>query len=1061
MAAGKAVVLQFVGDTKSLEAAFSRVSGQTKSLDSNLSKFGSRASKIGESLTKAVTLPLIGIGTASVKMATDFNDSMEKIVSLVGVSQKQVGAWSQSILSLSGKVAVPPKELADALFFVASAGFRGKAAIDVLTASAKASATGLGDVKTIADVVTSAVNVYGQANLSASRSTDVLTATVRTGKMDAAALGAVLGQVIQPAKVVGVSFDQVGAAMSAMSIQGLDAAQGATALRALFTGIIKPAASSQKAFKDIGLSVDGFRKEVASKGLLPSLMDLKKRIGDNKDALGKLFPNVRALNAFLALTGGNAKQTASIFKQLKDSTGATDEAFKKTSETSGFKFKQALVDLKVAGIQLGNVLIPFVTKAAVALSGLFQRFSQLSPGTKQFLAEIGAAAAIIGPVVLIMGKLARAISNIASVVSSAIGGVKSIIGWISKIGAASEATAAETEAAAAAQKASWLSTSAAAVKNAAIQAGAWLAANPPAAIAIGIAAVGAGAVLLALHMLSAKSAMDRFRDSMNEAASAASALSGKLQTLKGTSLDLREAIQNHTDALNHLKDVQTQVSNGTLKGAEAQSQLTHAQIDVARTALDVTTAQKANAAAAKDAAKSANDNVTAIQAEITAARNRVTEIKNSISPLDHSTQSSQRLANAQHDLAVLLEKVGGKAHDTASAIRDSASDAGKAAPNFQTLASKVQSGANSLNNLATKLQNVSAVAPQASSDASTIGSSIVQGVVSGINTKAPLINSAIQTILQGGVAAGKATLGIRSPSKVLADEVGTPIGQGIAQGILGAANLIDKAMSFVVKNAIAKNKMSPNDIAVKLGLLDPDHAGKINSDSQGQLDYAYAQLTPQINDDLAALQKIVGEDTAALLAARKNGSAQDQIDAANALKSATDNLAALGPIQQLADGTLAPLSQSTDNLTAPAGTAPGAGFTVLSDSGQQAWDAYNASMAAVQTTYQAYLDALNPPAEIDPVQAAKDAYVQAYTSFYGSAPAMAAGGIVNRPTMALIGEAGPEAVVPLSQWGGGGGGNTYNLTVNSPSLDPNALATTVIQAINQYERRNGQRYVRV
>jgi hypothetical protein len=41
-------------------------------------------------------------------------------------------------------------------------------------------------------------------------------------------------------------------------------------------------------------------------------------------------------------------------------------------------------------------------------------------------------------------------------------------------------------------------------------------------------------------------------------------------------------------------------------------------------------------------------------------------------------------------------------------------------------------------------------------------------------------------------------------------------------------------------------------------------------------------------------------------------------------------------------------------------------------------------------------------------------------------PAMADGGIVTRPTLALIGERGPEAVVPLSRGGGYSGGDTYN-----------------------------------
>jgi hypothetical protein len=64
-------------------------------------------------------------------------------------------------------------------------------------------------------------------------------------------------------------------------------------------------------------------------------------------------------------------------------------------------------------------------------------------------------------------------------------------------------------------------------------------------------------------------------------------------------------------------------------------------------------------------------------------------------------------------------------------------------------------------------------------------------------------------------------------------------------------------------------------------------------------------------------------------------------------------------------------------------------------------------------------------------------------------PALAEGGIVKRPTLALVGEAGPEAVIPLNRAMNGGMGNTINITVTS--ANPEA----VIEAIRQYERRNG------
>jgi hypothetical protein len=61
--------------------------------------------------------------------------------------------------------------------------------------------------------------------------------------------------------------------------------------------------------------------------------------------------------------------------------------------------------------------------------------------------------------------------------------------------------------------------------------------------------------------------------------------------------------------------------------------------------------------------------------------------------------------------------------------------------------------------------------------------------------------------------------------------------------------------------------------------------------------------------------------------------------------------------------------------------------------------------------------------------------------------AMASGGVVTSPTFALIGEAGPEAVIPLSKMGSMGGG----ITVNVNGGDPQA----VVDALRRYQRQNG------
>ena len=70
-------------------------------------------------------------------------------------------------------------------------------------------------------------------------------------------------------------------------------------------------------------------------------------------------------------------------------------------------------------------------------------------------------------------------------------------------------------------------------------------------------------------------------------------------------------------------------------------------------------------------------------------------------------------------------------------------------------------------------------------------------------------------------------------------------------------------------------------------------------------------------------------------------------------------------------------------------------------------------------------------------------------------PKMASGGIVNSPTLAMIGEAGPEAVIPLSKMGRMGGG--MNITINAGLVStPAQIGQQIIEAIQQAQRRSGQ-----
>ena len=76
-------------------------------------------------------------------------------------------------------------------------------------------------------------------------------------------------------------------------------------------------------------------------------------------------------------------------------------------------------------------------------------------------------------------------------------------------------------------------------------------------------------------------------------------------------------------------------------------------------------------------------------------------------------------------------------------------------------------------------------------------------------------------------------------------------------------------------------------------------------------------------------------------------------------------------------------------------------------------------------------------------------------------PMLANGGIVNSPTLALIGERGPEAVIPLSGPNAGAGMGGMNITINTGVGDPVAIGKAVVSSLQAYEKRFGNLPIKV
>lgn len=315
-------------------------------------------------------------------------------------------------MRLSGETAKAPVELADAMFFITSAGLRGADALAVLEISAKGAAAGLGETAVVADLVTSAVNAYGIENLSAAKATDILTAAVREGKAEAPELAESLGQVLPIASALEVSFDQVGAAVASMTRTGTKATTASIQLRQILASLLKPTQMAEDAMVEMGTSGAELRKQLREKGLISVLGFLAEQLKTNEQAMAQVFPNIRALSGALDIMGGNAEENIGIFERMTDVTGMTEKAFAVAAKTAHFQFNQALSELKQEMIALGVTLMPIFKSILNSVRNGVRWFKNLSDISKKVGIVLAGVAIAAGPVIYVLGVIASLIGAI-------------------------------------------------------------------------------------------------------------------------------------------------------------------------------------------------------------------------------------------------------------------------------------------------------------------------------------------------------------------------------------------------------------------------------------------------------------------------------------------------------------------------------------------------------------------------------------------------------------------------------------------------------------------------
>lgn len=409
------------------------ISSLSKGLDkaaSDLGKMSKSLTKVGTKLSATVTAPIIALGTAVVKTSSEFEQSMANAASVAGATGEDFERMTALAREMGAKTVFSASDAADALYYMASAGYKVDQMADSIEATLNlASATQYGLADTT-DIVIATLNQFGLEASSAERVTNVFASAIGNSMASMDKLANSMGYVGPVANSLGYEIEETVGALSILYNAGYDGSTAGTTLRQALVSLMNPTSSALAVFEELGLSVDELNPSTND------FADIVNRLGEAGMTTSQAMEvfGARGGPGMLALMskGGDAikEMTASITGTSK----ATDMAAIQLDTLTG-QYKILKSEIEEIAISFGDVLIPIIRQfISKYISPLTSKLMKLGNEEKSHIVKIAMIAAAIGPLTLGLGKLFGVLSNIVKIIPMIFSKTGLVIGILALVG---------------------------------------------------------------------------------------------------------------------------------------------------------------------------------------------------------------------------------------------------------------------------------------------------------------------------------------------------------------------------------------------------------------------------------------------------------------------------------------------------------------------------------------------------------------------------------------------------------------------------------------------------
>lgn len=318
-------------------SGFSSVGNNLSSLESNIGSITAPVANITTSILKldaALAAAAAALTAYGIKAADDFGTAFAEISTIIGQPAADLGDFKDNLQDYAQQSTASFDEITNATYNAISAGVDYKDALQVIEQAESLSIAGKAELGVTTKALVSTMNAFGAEMSEAGDFADVFFTVVQKGQTTLPELADSIGKVAPLAAQAGLSFDELGAAVAAITAgAGISTAEAMTALQQTLSNIIKPSQQAADLAAELGINFNAAALETL--GLSGVLEEAKNATGGNVEQMSLLFGSVRSLNAVLPLTGTAADDFTAAMQAMEGRTGATSTAAKELATDLG------------------------------------------------------------------------------------------------------------------------------------------------------------------------------------------------------------------------------------------------------------------------------------------------------------------------------------------------------------------------------------------------------------------------------------------------------------------------------------------------------------------------------------------------------------------------------------------------------------------------------------------------------------------------------------------------------------------------------------------------------